>query len=135
MPIDNTSNRKQEFTVSHLKDAQFKGGLRDSTVYRDLGVADATHGMARAHTTRQRADVAFEDYPMPRHYHDVQFQLVFCLKGWIRTDFEGHGVQELHPGDCWVQPAGIKHKVLGRSDDFEALEVIMPADFPTVNVE
>jgi mannose-6-phosphate isomerase-like protein (cupin superfamily) len=135
MSTDTGSRPPQKFVVSHLRDADFTSGLRDSTAYRDLGIAAATHGLVRAHTTRQRPEIAFEEYAMPRHYHVVQFQLVYCLKGWIRTEFEGHGVHELRKGSCWVQPPGIKHKVLGRSDDFEAIEVIMPADFDTVNVE
>lgn len=135
MSTIDASPPKQKFVVSHLRNAVFKSGLRDSTAYRDLGIAEATGGLVRAHTTRQRAEIAFEEYSMPRHYHQVAFQLVYCLKGWIRTEFEGHGAQELHEGSCWIQPPGIRHKVLGRSDDFEALEVIMPADFATVNVE
>jgi uncharacterized protein YjlB len=135
MTTDSKTATKQKFVVSHLADSGYTAGLRDSTAYRDLGIAEATNGMVRAHTTRQRPEIAFEDYAMPRHYHDVQFQMVYCLKGWLRAEFEGHGVQELREGSCWLQPAGIQHKVLGRSDDFEALEIVMPADFPTVNVE
>jgi hypothetical protein len=38
-------------------------------------------------------------------------------------------------GSCWLQPPGIKHKVLDYSDDCELLEVILPADFATVELE
>ena len=61
--------------------------------------------------------------------------MVYVLKGWIRTEFEGQGVKEFRAGSCWTQPSGIKHKVLEMSEDMELLEIIMPAEFPTVDVE
>ena len=43
----------QRFTVSHFNEADFKGdGLRAYSVYRDLGIAAATHGLATAHVIR-----------------------------------------------------------------------------------
>jgi hypothetical protein len=43
----------QRFTISHLDERDFKrGGLRDYSAYRDLGIAAATGGLAQAHVTR-----------------------------------------------------------------------------------
>jgi hypothetical protein len=37
----------QRFVISHPDEAAFKtGGLRDYSAYRDLGVAEATRGLA-----------------------------------------------------------------------------------------
>ena len=40
----------------------------------------------------------------------------------------------MRAGDAWLQPQGIKHKVLDYSDDAEVLEIILPADFETVEL-
>jgi quercetin dioxygenase-like cupin family protein len=68
-----------------------------------------------------------------RHHHNVQFQLVYCLKGWFETDFEGIGPRRLMAGSCWVQPPGIHHTVVGGSDDCELLEILVPAEHETIN--
>ena len=41
----------------------------------------------------------------------------------------------MREGSCWLQPPKIKHKVLDYSDDCELLEIILPADFETVELE
>jgi cupin domain len=122
----------QHFTISHANEADFKrGGLRNYSAYRDLGVAAATNGLAQAHVIRMIAP--FRPELSIRHHHNVQFQMVYCLKGWFETDFEGVGRQRLAPGSCWVQPPGIRHTVVGWSDDCELLEILVPADHETVN--
>jgi hypothetical protein len=44
-------------------------------------------------------------------------------------------VVTMREGSCWLQPPKIKHSVLDYSDDCELLEIIMPADFATVELE
>ena len=122
----------QRFVVSHHEDEAFKAdGLRPYSAYRDLGVAAATGGLAQAHVIRMTAP--FEPSLSQRHRHDVRFQMVYCLRGWFHTDFEGIGPQKLVAGSCWVQPPGIRHTVIGWSDDCELLEIIVPAEFETVS--
>ena len=58
---------------------------------------------------------------------------LYVLKGWFKSEFEGHGVHTMKEGSCWIQPPGIRHTVLGWSDDCEVLEVILPAEHETVN--
>jgi len=53
----------------------------------------------------------------------------------VRSEFEGQGVIEMREGSSWIQPPGIKHNVLGFSDDLEILEIIIPADYDTVNLD
>jgi mannose-6-phosphate isomerase-like protein (cupin superfamily) len=131
--MDNVEARRpQRFSVSHLNEADFKGaGLRPYSVYRDLGIAAATSGLATAHVIRMVAPFA-EEFGK-RHHHEVQFQLVYVLKGWFKNAFEGEGVHVMKEGSCWIQPPGIRHTVLGWSDDCELLEIILPAEHATVN--
>jgi len=123
---------QQHFVVSHLKEGDFKiGGLRDYSAYRDLGVAEATAELAQAHVIRMIAP--YRPELSVRHHHNVQFQMVYCLKGWFETEFEGAGRHRLVAGSSWVQPPGIRHTVVGWSDDCELLEILMPAEHETVN--
>ena len=122
---------KQRFTVSHLDEADFDQGLRSYAKYRDLGLAPATGGMVQAHVIRMIPPYRPEDVATP-HFHDVELQMIYVLKGWYKTEFEGEGVHTFHEGACWLQPPRIKHTVLGYSDDCELLEIVLPAEFETV---
>jgi uncharacterized RmlC-like cupin family protein len=127
--------RKQAFVVSHHDERDFKGGgLRDYVEYRDLGVAKATNGLALAHVLRfcKPCDPAVVS---KEHLHDVVFQMVYVLDGWIKTEFDGQGAHVMKAGSCWIQPPCIKHKVLDYSNDCRLLEIVMPADFATVELE
>ena len=125
--------RKQTFVASHLDANAFEGGLRSYAKYRDLGIAAATKGLAVAHVIKMipPCDPAVVS---KRHYHDVEFQMIYVLKGWISGEYDGKEVT-MREGSCWLQPPKIKHTVLGYSDDCELLEIILPADFETVELE
>ena len=123
----------QRFTVSHHREEDFKAdGLRAYARYRDLGIAGATGGMVQAHVIRLVPPCT--DEVRKRHLHKVDFQMVYVLKGWMKNEFEGQGEQLMRAGTCWIQPPGIKHTVLDYSDDCEVLEIILPAQFDTVEV-
>jgi mannose-6-phosphate isomerase-like protein (cupin superfamily) len=127
--------RPHEFLVNHLRQDDFKpDGLRNYAHYRDLGVKDATHGMAVAHVIRFQGPCN-PDVVSKLHTHAADFQMIYVLKGSMTTQFEGHGVHTMKAGDAWLQPKNIKHKVLDYSDDCEVLEIVMPADFKTVELE
>jgi hypothetical protein len=127
--------KPQAFVVSHLREEDFRAeGLRNYARYRDLGVAAATKGMARAHVIRFVPPFRAEDVSI-RHIHDVDFQLIYVLKGWMKSEFEGQGEIMMREGSCWIQPPRIKHTVLDYSDDCEVLEIILPADFETIEVD
>jgi quercetin dioxygenase-like cupin family protein len=66
--------------------------------------------------------------------HEADLQLVYVLKGWMKNEFEGHGEQMMSAGSCWLQPSGIKHRVLDYSPDCEVLEIIVPANFKTADL-
>ena len=124
---------KHTFAASQHREEDFKQGLRAYAKYRDLGVALATGGMAQAHVIRLVPPFR-PDEPSTPHYHDVEFQMIYVLKGWYKTEFAGEGVHTFEAGSCWIQPPRIKHSVLGYSDDCELLEIVLPADFRTVTL-
>ena len=124
---------QQKFTVSHHREEDFDQGLRSYAKYRDLGIAPATGGMVQAHVIRFIPPFQPEEVSTP-HYHDVDFQMIYVLKGWIKSEFEGEGVHTFYAGSCWIQPPRIKHTVLGYSDDCEVLEIVLPAEFETVTL-
>ena len=131
---DTKARKPQRFTVSHHREEDFDQGLRAYSAYRDLGLAPATEGMVQAHVIRMTKPFTAEDVAIP-HYHDVDFQMVYVLKGWFQSEFEGEGVHTFYAGSCWIQPPGIKHTVRGYSDDCELLEIVLPAEFETVTLE
>jgi len=124
----------QIFRVSHHSEDDFETGLRTYAKYRDLGMAKATSGMVQAHVIRFIPPCRPEEVSK-LHFHDVEFQMVYVLKGWIKTEFDREGAMVMQAGSCWIQPPRIKHKVLDYSDDCEVLEIILPADFKTVELE
>ena len=125
---------KQRIAISHHREEDFKAdGLRTYAHYRDLGIAEASHGLAQAHVIRligpcNPAEVS------KLHFHDVEFQMVYVLKGWVKTYMEGQGETLMKEGSCWTQPPRIKHLIMDYSDDVELLEVILPAEFKTVEL-
>jgi mannose-6-phosphate isomerase-like protein (cupin superfamily) len=122
---------KQRVAISHHREEDFKAdGLRAYAHYRDLGIADATHGLARAHVIRLIGPCN-PDEVSKLHYHDVEFQMVYVLKGWVKSYMEGVGETTFQVGSSWTQPPKIKHLIMDYSDDVELLEVILPADFET----
>jgi quercetin dioxygenase-like cupin family protein len=124
---------KQSFVVSHHREHDFAEGLRSYAKYRDLGVAKATQGVVQAHVIRM-VPPCIPAEVSKRHYHEVDFQLVYMLKGWMKGEYEGQGEVMMRAGSCWIQPSGIKHTVLDYSDDCEMLEIILPAEFDTVEL-
>lgn len=119
-------------TTSFQKSAKWKTGLRTYFQYRDLGIVEGTNGKVLAHVLR-----AVEPCSGPGgyHSHDVEFQMNYVLRGWTRVEFEDVGEVRFEAGDSWYQKPNIKHEVLEFSDDFEVLEIVMPAEFATKDEE
>jgi len=128
------ARRPQKFVASHHRETDFAAGLRAYAKYRDLGISAATGGMVQAHVIRFVTPFCREEISK-RHYHDVDFQMVYVLKGWYESEFDGQGTIRMEAGSCWIQPPRIKHTTLGYSDDCELLEIVLPADFKTVMLE
>jgi mannose-6-phosphate isomerase-like protein (cupin superfamily) len=134
VPAAKHARPKQRIAISHYRDEDFKAdGLRAYAHYRDLGVAAASNGLAQAHVIRligpcNPAEVS------KLHFHDVEFQMVYVLKGWVKTYMEGQGETLMNAGSAWTQPPRIRHLIMDYSDDVELLEVILPAEFRTVEL-
>ena len=126
---------KQRIAISHHRDEDFKAdGLRTYAKYRDLGIAAATNGLAQAHVIRLQGPCDPNEVSK-LHFHDVEFQMVYVLKGWVKTYMDGQGETLMKEGSAWTQPPKIKHMILDYSDDVELLEVILPAEFKTVELK
>ena len=125
--------KPQKFVVSHLQGAEFKPGLRSYAHYRDLAVDKATGGAVQAHVIRLIGPCDPKVVSLP-HYHGVQFQMIYMLKGWMVGDYEGQGKIRMEQGSCWIQPNGIRHTVLDYSHNCEMVEIILPANFDTVTL-
>ena len=118
---------------SHVKPADTpwrSEGLRDFFLYKDLGVAAATHGRVIAHLVK--ANVAPER-GTGWHRHEAQFQIVIMMKGWARFMYGEHETL-VEAGDCVHQRPGVVHYLFDYSPDMEYLEIVGPADFGTVDV-
>lgn len=124
----------QKFCASLARDAEFEAGLRNCFEYRDLGIADATHGRYHAAISRVRSEFKGDQHirTTGMHRHLCDFQMFYVLKGWVTMYYEGEGEVTLHAGDNCLQPAGIRHNEIQCSEDFECLEIYSPAEHETV---
>jgi uncharacterized cupin superfamily protein len=141
MPSDATPRYEGPLALTHAlsalalapADAAFtRDGPRADVEYRDLGLARATGGRIGAKHIR-----AIRPFPGETgwHWHDMNGHFVFVLKGWIAFRYEGVPSDTVvRAGDCLSQPAGVAHNVVGRSDEFEVLEINLPAEFGTFDL-
>jgi len=124
-----TQEKSTKSFAAHEKDARWaRDGLRPYFAYRDLGIKDTTEGKVLAHIIRAAQPC---DGPMGYHSHALDFQMVYLIRGWARMYFEDIGEIRVEPGDVWFQAPGVKHEVLEYADDWEVLEITMPAEFDT----
>jgi quercetin dioxygenase-like cupin family protein len=126
----------QALSALHLERGEgasfHREGLRADSEYRDLGLAAATGG--KFGVKHIRAIGPFEQ-PTGWHWHDMHAHFIYVLRGWIKFRFEGvDGEVTLNAGDSLSQPAGVPHNVIARSDDFEVLELNVPADYGTFDL-
>ena len=121
---------EQRFATSLGKEAVFEGdGLRSFFEYRDLGIGEATGGRFHAQVIRAKEACGKGTGP---HRHELDFQMVYVLKGWATFDYDGQGSVTLRPGDSVLQPPEIRHELTACSEDMELLEITSPADFTTL---
>jgi len=104
------------------------GGLRGFFQYRDLGVAEATHGKVVAHLVKAKLPPTDGT---GWHKHIADFQIVIMMKGWAKFMYEDK-VTLVEAGDCVHQRPGVTHYLFDYSPDMEYLEIVSPADFKTV---
>ena len=117
---------------SHVKPADTpwrSDGLRDFFLYKDLGIATATHGRVIAQLVKANSA---PEKGTGWHRHEAQFHIVIMTQGWARFMY---GDQEtlVEAGDCVHQRPGIVHYLFDYSPDMEYIEVVSPGDFATVD--
>jgi mannose-6-phosphate isomerase-like protein (cupin superfamily) len=118
----------QKLSIVHAAGSTFVAdGMRKCFEYRDLGISAATGGNFHAHVIRA-VDREEDGIGLHRH-NEIEFQMVYILKGWMRFWYEGEGEVVAREGTCILQPPKIKHDVLEWSDDLELLEITSPANF------
>ena len=127
----------QAFSVSHADgtglgaaaDAVgFEGGLRAFFEYRDLGIKKATAGKFVAHVIRA---IPGRHTEPQWHKHELDFQMVYILRGWVTFEYEGQGEVIMRAGSATLQPPGMRHREISHSDDLELIEICSPAEFVT----
>ncbi|MCW3474218.1 cupin domain-containing protein [Limobrevibacterium gyesilva] len=114
--------------VHHVAGDPFQQGLRAFFEYRDLGIAGASGGRIGAHVIRA---VPGEGAKPEWHTHDLDFQMVYVLRGWVEFEYEDIGFVRLEAGSSVYQPPRVKHREVRHSDDVEMLEITAPAEFRT----
>jgi quercetin dioxygenase-like cupin family protein len=115
-------------TVTHAAGADYDAGLRGFFAYRDLGVRAASGGAFGAHVIRAVPG----EGPKPEwHTHDLAFQMVFIVRGWVEFEYADIGAVRLEVGSSVYQPPGVRHREVRHSDDLEMLEITSPAEFAT----
>ena len=113
------------FQVTHLKGSKFaRRGLRGYFEYRDLGIRQATRGKVVAHVIRARPGKAPHG---EWHWHDVDIQFVYVLKGSAVFEYEGIGRVTMKAGTCFYQPPRIRHREIRHSKDLHMIEFVAPA--------
>ena len=124
-PVETTD---PELTVTRLTDEGFGTG-RAGMEYRDL-IPGRFGGQFVASHIRIPKGGPVPDYV---HHHDIAFQMVFCVNGWVKVVYEDQGAPMLMKnGDCFLQPPHIRHRVLECSDEMEVIEIACPAEHETV---
>lgn len=104
------------------------GAGRAGMQYRDL-VPGRMGGRFIASHIRIPGGGPVPDYV---HYHRVDFQLIYCRRGWVRVVYEDQGPPfVMQAGDCILQPPAIRHRVLEASSGLEVIEAGSPAEHET----
>ena len=72
------------------------------------------------------------EVPDSVHYHKIDFQMIYCVRGRIQVVYEDQGPAFwLETGDCILQPPEIRHQVLYSEAGAEVIEVSSPAEHET----
>lgn len=121
-----TPSTEHAFVVRRLADQAPWVIGRAGMEYRDLIPTRLGGAMIASH-------IRVPDGPVPDmvHFHKVGFQLIFCAAGWVDVLYEDQGgIRRIHAGDCFIQPPGIRHRVLA-SQGVQVVEIGVPAEHVT----
>ncbi len=122
-PKEFTENT-DEFVLTRFDKKSLWHRGRAGMEYRDL-IPDRLGGRFIASHIRIKKGGEVPDYV---HFHEIRFQMIYCLAGWAKLVYEDQGEPfKMHSGGCVLQPSEIRHRVLECSDNFEVLEIASPA--------
>lgn len=117
-------------TFTGRDDGEWAPGLRNGVQYRDLGLAQATDGKMGALHIRLTEEA---DREADWHFHDVDMQWFYVLKGSITIRSEDGREVTLTAGDSAYHPPCWRHQEFDASSDYEAIEITAPANPETVH--
>ncbi len=89
---------------------------------RDVGIADATAGLAGVRVARRVGDAPVTDWS-----HQGELLFLFVLDGSVVIRSAGHDDERLVAGDSVSVPPGLVHSLTDVSPDLAFLEVTLPA--------
>lgn len=114
---------RPSFVVTRAGASAWRTG-RAGMLYRDL-IPDRQGGRYIASHIQIRDGGPVPDYV---HFHAIQFQIIYCYKGWVRLVYEDQGEPfVMQAGECVLQPPRIRHRVLEASPGLEVIELGVPA--------
>ena len=126
-PLVRHETTTPSLVITNFDQSGFGTG-RAGMQYRDL-IPDRFGGRFIASHIRISDGGPVPDYV---HHHDIHFQMIFCVNGWVRVVYEDQGEPMLmEAGDCFLQPPHIRHRVLECSDQMEVVEIASPAEHET----
>lgn len=126
--VDELAGKLTYVTPEH---AAMVVGRRAFFKYRDLGLTDATGGLARAQVTCATDVMEQTGW----HYHICDVHFVYALRGWIELQFEDGRTIRVETGESLYIPPGLKHNETAISPDLELFEMSVPAKMETVACE
>ena len=116
----------QRFTRHRADGAAWRAWHRGGFEYRDLGIGEATRGLAGARVVRPVVE-STRGPQGDRLAHDTQFQFLFVLRGSVGLDGESADVVRLERGDAVSVPGPTRWTLRDPSPDLELLDVTLPA--------
>jgi mannose-6-phosphate isomerase-like protein (cupin superfamily) len=116
----------QRFTRHQAAGAARRAWHRRGFEYRDLGIGEATRGLAGARVVQPLVEAAGGPSG-DRLAHDTEFQFLFVLSGSVGLDGESGDVVRLERGDAVSIPGSFRWALRDPAPDLELLDVTLPA--------
>jgi quercetin dioxygenase-like cupin family protein len=117
----------QRFVRHEAAKARWQPFRLEGFEYRDIGIADATDGLAGVRVVR----VSGKPSRMASS-HDGELLFNFVLEGGLTLRYEDRDAERLAAGDSFVVPASKHYAFDDCSDELEILEVSLPAEIRTM---
>ena len=120
--------KAKEVVIARADNPELVQGRREFFSYRELGVTKATDGQMRAQVTIATQGLSEET---GWHIHLCEGQFVYILDGWVDLEFAGNRKERIVAGDSIFIPGDTPHNETATSEEFQILEVSIPADMGT----